>query len=120
VEDAAAGRHPLDVAGADASLMAERVAVAHLTLAHERHGLDPAVRVIGEAGPIVRRLDRLEVVEQEEWVEVIEAPGADAAPEVDPGALHDRLWRHDDLAHSSRRRHGQGLQCVWLASTPSV
>ena len=72
----------------------------HLSLPHDRHRLDPAVRVVREAGPIVGRLGRLEVIEQEERVEVIEPPGADAAPEVHPGALDDRLRRRDDLGHS--------------------
>ena len=53
VHDAAARRHPLDVAGADGALVAERVAVAHFALPDQRHGLDAAVRVIGEPGLVV-------------------------------------------------------------------
>ena len=100
--------------------MAEGVAVLHLSLPHDRHGLDPAVRVIRESGLVVGRLGRLEVVEQEERVEVIEAAGADAAPEMDAGALDDRLRRHDDLTHFSRNGHVQGLQCDGLDCTPTV
>jgi hypothetical protein len=36
------------------------------------------------------------VVEEQERVEMVEAPRADAAPEMHPGAFHHRL-RPDDL-----------------------
>ena len=84
--------------------MTEGIAVPHLPLPDERHRLDPAVRVIREAGPVVGGLGRIEVIEQEERVEVIEPPGADAAPEVHPGTLDDRFRRRDDLGHSSSSR----------------
>src|SRR5581483_1401705 len=109
VQDAAPGGHPLDVAGADRPPVAERVAVPHLAAAHDRDRLDAAVRMVRESRLVVGGGDRLEVVEQQERVEVVERAGADAAPEVDPGPFDDRLRRDHvghgpgDLAHPSLR-----------------
>ena len=73
--------------------------MSHFPLPDERHGLDPPVGVVRKAGLVVGGLHRLEVVEQQEGIEVVEPPGPQAAPEVHPGALDDRLGRHD-LGHS--------------------
>ena len=84
------------------SPVAERIAVPHLALPRTIVTVSiPRCGWYGKAGPVVGRLGRLEVIEQQERVEVIEPPGADAAPEVHPGALDDRLWRSHDLSHSS-------------------
>ena len=50
VHDALAGGEPLHVAAAEAGGGAERVGVVDEALAHERDGLEAAVRVLGEAG----------------------------------------------------------------------
>jgi hypothetical protein len=50
-----------------------------------------------KAGEIVVRVVRLEVIEQEEGIEVVESPATDTAPETHAGAFHDWLW----LDHSS-------------------
>src|SRR5262249_49572881 len=102
MHDPAAGRHPLDVAGADRALVTERVAVLDLALADDRHRLAPAMRMVGKARLVVGRLERLEVVEEQEWVEVVEPPGADAPAQMDAGALDDGLGR-DDVGDRTRR-----------------
>src|SRR5207253_918020 len=79
VEDAAAGRHPLDVAGADRALVTERVSVLHLALQDDRDGFDPAVRMVRKARLVVGRLRRLEMVEEQERVQMVELPRADAS-----------------------------------------
>src|SRR2546422_370623 len=56
--------------------------------------LDPAVRVIWEARLVVPRVDRLEVVEEQEGVEVVELSSPDAAPEVNSRTFDDRFRRH--------------------------
>ncbi len=50
VHDAAAGGHPLDVAGADRPRVADAVLMVYLAREHVRHRLDAAVRVPGEPG----------------------------------------------------------------------
>ena len=101
VQDAAARAHPLDVAGPDRPAVPERIAVGDLAVADERHRLDAAVRVIGEARFVVGGLGRLEVIEQEKGIEVVEAARAEAAPQVHARPLDDRL-RRDDLRHWAR------------------
>ena len=53
VHDAAAGRHPLHVAGADRAGVADAVAVVDLAGQHVGDGLDAAVRVPGEPRQVV-------------------------------------------------------------------
>src|SRR6185436_14965622 len=50
VQDAAPRRHPLDVAGPDRPLVAERVPMLHFTRADDRDRLDPAMRMVGKPG----------------------------------------------------------------------
>src|SRR5438132_13932362 len=60
------------------------------------------MRVIREPRLVVRRIDRLEVVEEQEGVEVVELSSADAPSEMNASAFDDRL-RRDDLGHWTRR-----------------
>src|SRR5262249_40969632 len=104
VQDAAARRHPLDVAGADRALVAERVAMLHLARAHEGDGLDTSMRMKGKAFLVVVRIHGFEMVEKKERIQVVERARANAAPEMHPGSLDDFLRRHD--ARDSPRRQG--------------
>ena len=85
----------MNVPRSDAALVAEGVAVLHLSGAHDRDRLDPAMRVIWKARLVVFRPHRLEVVEQQKRVEMIERAGADAPPEMDARPFHHRLRHHD-------------------------
>jgi hypothetical protein len=58
MQDARGRRHPLHVARADHAAVAGRVAVLHLALVDDGHGLKPAVRVLAHAA---RRPGRLEL-----------------------------------------------------------
>ena len=83
VEDAAAGGHPLHVAGAQRAAVAEAVAVLDRAGQHVGDGLDAAVRMPREAGPVVLGPVVAEIVEQQERVElagVAEAEGARRPP----------------------------------------
>jgi len=95
VKDAAPRGHPLDVAGADRPVVPERVSMLHFARAHDRDGLDPSMRMVREAGLVIAGVDRLEVIEEQERIEVVARPGAEAAPQTHPRALHHRLRRHD-------------------------
>src|SRR5204862_4053187 len=90
-----------DVAASDRPAVPQRVAVAHLPIADDRHGLDASMGVIREPGLVVGGIDRLEVVEEQEGVEVVELSSPDAPPEMNAGAFDDRLGR-DDLDHGAR------------------
>src|SRR5439155_17172539 len=95
VENAAARGHPLNVTGPDAAAVAERILVLDLPFPDDRDRLDPAVWVVGEARLVGGRVGRLEMVEEQEGIEVVEAAGADAPPEMDAGPFDDRLRGHD-------------------------
>src|SRR4029453_10347764 len=105
VHDAAPRRHPLDVAGADAPVVVERVAMLAFALPHDRHRLDPAVWMIGKSRLVVRRTVGLEVVQQQEGIEVVQLSSSDAAPEMNPRALDYRLRGHDLRDRARRLAH---------------
>jgi len=73
VQDAAARRHPLDVAGADNAALAGRVAMLDLAVVDNGHGLEAAVRVLADAATFVGRLEvmRTGVVEQQEGANLL-------------------------------------------------
>ena len=102
VQDAAAGRHPLHVAGAEAAAIAQAVAVIHRACEHVRDGLDAAVRMPWETREIVRRVFVPEVVEEQKGIEF----GGVAEPErplqLDAGAFQ-RWPRLEDLFDWSNR-----------------
>src|SRR2546425_138005 len=100
VHDAAPRCHPLNVTRADRPTMPQRVFVPYFSFPDDRDRLDPAVRVIWEARLVVPRVDRLEVVEEQEGVEVVELSSPDAAPEVNSRTFDDR-FRRDLLGSSS-------------------
>src|SRR5262249_6196367 len=66
VQDAAAGGHPLHVAGAERAFVAEAVAVLDRAGQHVGDGLDAAVRVPGKSCAVVVRPVIAEIVEQQE------------------------------------------------------
>jgi hypothetical protein len=102
VHDAAPGRHPLHVAGAERTFVSEAVAVLDIAGKHIGNGLDAAVRVPGEAGKIIRRTIVAEVVEQQEGIELGSVAEAEGAVELDAGAFDGGLRLHDLLDGSDR------------------
>ncbi len=91
VDDAAAGRHPLHVAGGDGAVVAHAVAVFDGAGENVGDGLDAAMRVPGKAVEVVLRDVVAEVVEQEERIEVVGVAEAEGAAEMDSGAFEGRL-----------------------------
>ena len=84
-----------------AALVSQRIAVLHLSRPDDRDRLDAAMRMIGKARLVVGRVDRLEVVEQQERIEMVETAGSDAPAKVHPRPFDHRLRRHD-LRDSAR------------------
>jgi hypothetical protein len=97
VDDAAAGRHPLHVAGADAALVAEAVAVVHVAGQHVRDRLDAAVRMPRKARDVIGRPVAAEIVEQEERVDLVRVAEAEGPAKAHARALHGELGPGETL-----------------------
>src|SRR5437764_5388990 len=82
MDDAAAGRHPLDFAGRDSSMVAHAIAVLHGPGEHIRDGLNPTVGVPRKSRQIVLGNVIAEVVEKEKGVEVGRVAESDRAAQV--------------------------------------
>src|SRR5437773_2105381 len=91
VENAAARGHPLNVTRADAAPVTKGVLVLDLPFPDKGDRLDAAVRMIGKARLIVGGIGRLEMVEEQERVEVVQSSSPDAAAKMDARPLDDGL-----------------------------
>ncbi len=69
VDDAASGRHPLDFAGADDSLIAHAVPMLDLPRDHVGYRLDPPVGMPGEPGDVIPWLVGMKIVQHQKRVE---------------------------------------------------
>src|SRR5271156_3248955 len=112
MDDAAAGGHPLDVAGGDGAFVTHAVAVVDGTGEDVGDGLDAAVGMPGEAGEIVLGHVVAEVVEEEERIEVGSVAEAEGAAEMDPGAFEsglgaDEFFYGTDGHESLRKRNSK-------------
>jgi hypothetical protein len=74
--------------------VAQGIFVLDLAFPDDRDRLDPAVRVIREARLVVGRIERLEMVEEQEGVQVIKTTSPDAPPEMNAGSFDHRLRGH--------------------------
>ena len=90
MDDAAARRHPLDVAGGEPAV-AHAVAVFDAAGEHVGDGLDAAVRMPGKPGQVVVRDIVAEVVEEQERDRSRTFAEAERAAQMDAGALQRRL-----------------------------
>ena len=97
VDDAAAGGHPLHVAGGDGAVVAHAVAVLDGSGEHVGDGLDAAMRMPGKAGEIVLGNVVAEVVEQQERVEVGGVAEAEGAAQMHAGAFERGLGLDERL-----------------------
>src|SRR5712671_3733593 len=91
VEDAASGRHPLDVSGPEAPAVAQTVAVINRAGQHIRDGLDAAMRVPWKSGAVVLGTIVAEVVQQEERIEIARIAESESTVEFHPRSLNG--WR---------------------------
>src|SRR5579883_906205 len=108
VQDSAARRHPLDVTGSETAPVAQAVAMLDRSGQHISDCLDPAVRMPGEAGPIVFGPVVAEIIKQQKWIEGAGIAKAEGAPQLHAGALDSGLGFDDALYRSDRH--------VWLAA----
>ena len=98
VHDAAAGGHPLHVAGTEIAAIAQAVAVLDIAGQHIGNGLDAAMRMPGKAGAIILRPVIAKIVEQQERIGGVGFAEAEGAAQFYAGAL-ERGLRGDDLLH---------------------
>ncbi len=87
MNDAACRRHPLHVARPEVAAIAEAVLVPHVAVEHVRDRLEPAVRMRGKTGEVVVRVVREELVEHQERIEPQVLAAAEAAAQLDAGAI---------------------------------
>ena len=76
-----------------------------LALPDQRHRLHAAVRVVRKSRLVVRRIDGLEVVEQQERIEMVEPTRPDAPTQMDTGAFDDGLGLDDGHDRTNRLTH---------------
>ena len=87
MQDAAAGGHPLHVAGAEIAAIAEAVAVLDGTGQHISNGLDAAMRMPRKPGAVIFRPVVAEIVQQQERIEFARVAEAEGAIELDARAF---------------------------------
>ena len=90
MENAAAGRHPLHVAGFEIAAVAQAVAVLDASRQHVSNGLDAAMGMPRKTRPIVVGPVVAEIVEQEERIEFAGFAEAEGAIELYAGAFDGR------------------------------
>jgi hypothetical protein len=91
VHDARGRRHPLHVSGADHAAATARIAVFHLTLVHDRDGLETAMGMLADAARFARRFEvgGCRMIEEQKRAEqgrvvVIAEQGTNREPVADP------------------------------------
>src|SRR5581483_11933698 len=104
MQNAAASRHPLHVAGCHSALIAKAVAMSDLAGQHIGDGLDATVRMPREAGEVIGRILVAKVIEQEERVELLGFTEAEGALKLNSCALDGGLGFVDFFDRA--KRHG--------------
>src|SRR6267143_6470177 len=111
MDDAAAGGHPLDVAGGDGAAIAHAVAVLHGPGKHVGDRLDAAVRMPRETRQVIFRNIVTKIVEQEEGVKFRGVAEAERAAQVNARTFHRRL-RFDEPLHRSNRHSASSRESL--------
>ena len=91
VDDPTAGRHPLDVAGGDAALVAQAVAVLDRAGQHISDSLDAAMRMPRKAGQVILRDVVAEIVQQQERIELGGVAETESAAQTHARAFQRRF-----------------------------
>src|ERR1700757_2813793 len=115
MDNAAAGRHPLDIASGDRSVIAHAVAVFDRSGKYVGDGFYASMGVPGKSGQIVLGNVVAEVVEQEERIEVVGVAETKSPAEMHPGAFQCWLGLNEPLDGSNRHWDLQYEVClnVW-------
>src|SRR5262249_2792729 len=100
MNDAAARGHPLNVAGADRTAVAEAVAVLHCSGEHVSNRLDAAVRMPGKTGEVILRNLVAKIVEQQKRIVVGGLAEGERTAKMHAGAF-ERRFRGDDFLNGA-------------------
>jgi hypothetical protein len=100
MQDAAARRHPLHVAGAEGAAIAEAVAVINGAGKHVGDRFNAAMRMPRESGEEVLGTLVAEIVEEKEGIEFGGLAESKPAVQLDAGAFHGRRGFNDALNRS--------------------
>lgn len=100
VDDAATGRHPLHITGAQMPAVAEVILVQHVAREHVGHRLEAAVRMRWEALDVFVRAVAAELIEHQERIEPRERTRAEAAPQGDARTVRGALSVDDAPQHA--------------------
>jgi hypothetical protein len=95
MEYAASRRHPLHVAGSKRSAIAKTVAMRNGTGEDIGYGFDAAMGMPGKSGAVVIGAIIAEIIEQEEWVELLRFAESKGAVKLYTRAFERRLRLHD-------------------------
>src|SRR2546423_1919432 len=102
MQDAAPGRHPLDVTSAHFSAIAQAVAMFDSPGEHVGDRLNPALRMPGDACEIGIRVVVAKIVEQEKRIELRRAAEPEGALQLHARSL-ERRFRLPYFLHRSNR-----------------
>jgi hypothetical protein len=105
MDNPAACRHPLHVASRDCALVPHAVAVLDLSRQHISDGFNPTVRVPGKSRQIVLRNVVAEIIEQEEWIEILCVSETERAAQMHSRAFQSRLRLNQPPNRSNRHTH---------------
>jgi hypothetical protein len=97
MDDAAARRHPLNVAGRDGTAVAHAIAVLNSSRQDIRDGFDPAMRVPREPSQIILGNVVAEIVQEKEWIEVGCIAESESAAKMHASAFERRLGLNESL-----------------------
>ncbi len=102
VQDAAAGRHPLHVAGGHLALVAEAVAVLDRAGKHVGDGLDAAMRMPGKSREVILGILVAKIVQQQKGIELFGLAETEGALQFHAGAF-DRRFGLNNLLYWAER-----------------
>ena len=91
MNDAAAGGHPLHVAGGDSAAVAQAVAMLDCPGQNVRDRLDPAMRMPRKAGQVILGNLVAKIVEQQKGIVVRGVAESERAPQMHARAFHGGL-----------------------------
>src|SRR5947209_6631973 len=100
MEDAAACGHPLHITGGHLALVPQAIAVFHRAGEHICDGLDASVRVPWKSGEVVFRIVVAEIIQKQEWIEILGFAEAECALQLDASAFQ-RGFGLNDLSYWS-------------------
>src|SRR5262245_1164766 len=111
MDNAAAGGHPLHIAGSDGGVIADAVAMLHRSSQHVGNRCNAAVRMPRKAFQVFCRQVVANIVEQQKGIEIRRVAETERAPQMYASTLHGRFGL--DQAFYGSNGHGH------LRLTPS-